>query len=80
MTPINRPLARESAAVVYSAGRRRPVVLELDPGMPDLVGFRLRGTRTTYYLPIGHCGREAVRNELARRKAERKKLRKEQAK
>lgn len=78
MTPINRPLARESANGIHSAGRRRPIIVELaPPGL--LVGFRLKGARRTYWLPIDHCYREAVRNELARQKAERKKLRKARA-
>lgn len=72
MTPINRPLKRESAALVHSQGRRRKVVVELMPP-GQLVGFRLHGTRRTYWLPIEWCWREAVRSELARQKAERKK-------
>lgn len=76
MTPINRHLARESHCTIHSDGRRRVIVLELDPSMPTLVGFRLKGTRTTYRLPIDHCYREAVRAELARRRAERKRERK----
>jgi len=75
MTPITRPLARESATALHSAGRARSVIVELSPpGV--LIGFRLKGTRTTYHLPIDHCYREAVRNEVARRKRERAEQRK----
>jgi hypothetical protein len=74
-TAINRRCRRESSASVHSQGRRRAVIIQLDPTTPTLVGFRLKGTRTTYYLPIDHCFREALRAELARRKAERKRAR-----
>ena len=79
MTPINRRLQRLSSASVHSQGKSRPVVVELCPdgvGKPGagFVGFRLAGTRTTYYLPIDHCYREAIRNELARKRAERKRV------
>lgn len=77
MISVNRKLSRRSSATVYSQGRRREIVVELaPPGV--LIGFRLAKRRTTYYLPIGFCFREAVRLELARQKAERKKQRKEQ--
>jgi hypothetical protein len=52
------------------------VVVELCPDRPTLIGFRLKGTRKTYYLPIDHCYREALRAEIARLKAERKANRK----
>lgn len=80
MTGITRPLARESAAGLHSAGRRRAVVIILDPSRPTLIGLRLKGNRTIYYAAIDWLYREAVRSELARQKAERKRLRKERAK
>lgn len=72
MTPISRRLLRETPCAVHSAGRRRAIVIELDPRRPGLLGLRLKGTRTVYNLPIDWCYREAVRAELARRKAERR--------
>lgn len=75
MTPINRPLARESAAAMHSAGKARPIIVELSPP-GALVGFRLKGTRRTYHLPIDWLYREAVRNEIARQKRERAEQRK----
>ena len=60
MTPINRPLKRLTGATVHSQGKSRPIVIELCPdgvGKPGagFVGFRLLGTRTTYYLPTDFC-------------------------
>lgn len=70
MTPINRDLSRESAARMHSAGKARAVIVELSPpGI--LIGFRLKGTRRTYHLPIDWAYREAMRAEMARQKAAR---------
>jgi hypothetical protein len=81
MTTISgsRHLRRLTACAIHSGGKNRSIVLELDPSMPGLVGFRLKGTKTTYYLEIGWAYREAMRAELARQKAERKAERKRTA-
>jgi hypothetical protein len=70
----SRRVKRESIASIHSAGKRRTIIVELDPNIPQLVGFRLKGTRTTYHLPIDYCWREACRLEVLARK----RLRKEQ--
>lgn len=75
MIAVTRHLARESATSMHSAGKARAVIVELSPP-GTLIGFRLKGTRRTYHLPIDHCYREAVRNELARQKRERAEERK----
>jgi hypothetical protein len=72
VTTINRKLARESSSGIYSGGQHRAVIIELTPP-GDVIGFRLKGTRRSYCLPVAHCFREAMRNELARLQAERKK-------
>lgn len=74
MTPCTRKLARESAAAIHSQGRTREVIVELRPPL-DVIGFRLKGCRQTYFLPVAHCFREALKNELARRRAEKRKAR-----
>lgn len=81
MTGINRKLRRETTASIHSQGRRRAVIVSMSPGGdgtpgPSFLGFRLHGTRTTYYLPVDYCWREAARAELARRRLERRKKRK----
>ena len=47
MTPLKRPIRRE----VVVPGIPRPVIVEIDPETKRL-GFREKGARTTYYLPI----------------------------
>ncbi len=81
---VNRSLRRLSAASMYSGGRRRGIVIEIHPdanglGKPGsgFIGLRLSGIRRCYYLPVDWCFREAVRADLARTRAERKRLRAE---
>jgi hypothetical protein len=59
MAPVTRKLKRESRSTIFSNGRRRPVVLILEPP-GDVLGLRLKGERTTYYLPLDWCYRQAV--------------------
>lgn len=74
MTSVTRRVQRISPAAVYSQGRLRSVIICVEPP-GDLVGFRLKGTRRTWTLPVDWCFREAVRATLAREKIERKKAR-----
>lgn len=82
MIRVNRRLMRQTPGVIFSKGRKRNVVIEINPGGdgkpgPDFLGFRLMGTRTTYYLPVDWCFREAVKAEMARRRREKREQRKE---
>ncbi len=56
---------------MHSGGRHRPVIIELAPP-GDLVGFRLKGMRTTYWLPVSWCYLEALKVRMAAIRAERK--------
>ena len=79
MTGFTRRISRLSVAAIHSAGRSRPIVVEfMPPG--NVLGFRLQGCKRTYYLPIAHCFREAIRAETARAKAERRKEKAEKKK
>lgn len=71
-TTVNRKLQRQSSTAVYSGGRARSVIVELEPP-GSLIGFRLKGTRRTYRLPVDWCYREALRAEIARVKLEKRK-------
>ena len=59
MTMINHKLKREGCLSMFSKGKRRPIIIELSPP-GDVIGLRLKGERTTYYLPIDWCYRTAV--------------------
>jgi hypothetical protein len=71
---VTRKLKRVSSAAIHSAGRRRQIIIELAPP-GDTVGFRLKGMRRTYRLPVGWCYTEAVKAELDRERAERRRAR-----
>lgn len=71
MTNVDRKLARQSCVPMHSGGRHRPIIIELlPPG--ELIGFRLKGMRTTYYLPVKTCYLEALKARMATLRAERK--------
>lgn len=72
MIGVHRAIARISPAAIHSAGKARAVIIELEPP-GNVIGFRLKGTRRTYKLPVDFCFREAVRAELAALKAAKKK-------
>jgi len=81
MIGVTRRLQRLTPASIHSGGRRRAIIVEMSPGMegkpgPGFIGFRLHGTRTTYYLPVDWCFREACKAELQRARAERRAKRK----
>ena len=63
----------ETLDQVFERGNREVVV----EARPFHAAVRLKGTRTTYTLPWSTIFQLAVRAELARRKAEREKAKKE---
>ena len=74
MTKLNRPVRRETQATSWERSKIRPIIVSIEP--PNLLGFRLKGTRRTYYLPIALCQQYALElfaaNERRRKLAERK--------
>lgn len=63
MTKLKGPIRRE----VTVPGIPRPVVIEIDPETKRL-GFRERGARTTYYLPIMTAFSLAIRDTEGRKR------------
>lgn len=63
MTPLKRPVKRTTGASVHERGKTRPVVIILEP--PSRIGFRLAGTRKTYWLEAAACYHVAVKAEMA---------------
>ena len=59
MTDLNRPIHRSTAARRHEAGKTRNVVVSLAP--PASIGFRLAGTRKTYWLDAESAYELAVR-------------------
>lgn len=73
MTTINRRLQREACLSVFSKGKRRHIVLELAPP-GDVIGLRLKGERTTYYLPLDWCYRLAVSKTVSAEKQRKRRV------
>ena len=72
-TMIRRHVIRETHGTVFSQGKARAVVVSIEP--PNLVGFRLKGTRRTYYLTADGLFLQALRVHVAAEKGERVKAR-----
>lgn len=72
MTPVNRPVRRETNGRVYSLGELRNVMVIIEPP-GTLIHFRLKGMRQIYSLTTEFCYREAMRQELVRKQEAKKK-------
>jgi hypothetical protein len=62
MTKLIKPIKRETDATLFERSRRRQVIVVLEP--PDQLGFRLKGTKRTYYLDAAVCYEIALQKEL----------------
>ena len=72
MTDLERKVTRRAKSAYGRPGKR--LVVGLFPG--DLIGLREERGRTWFYLPLGTVYTLAVRAEVDRKRAERKKPRK----
>lgn len=74
MTIIRKTVKRETRMPVFERGERN-VIVSIEP--PGVVGFRLKGTRTTYTLPADRLWWIAMQADMAMKKREKAKARKE---
>lgn len=74
MTKLNKPISRETYDTLFEAGKNRPVIVSVEP--PNLIGFRLKGTRRTYYLTAEKLYWLALQTELRAKAAEKRKAKK----
>jgi hypothetical protein len=73
MTKITKPVRRETLGTVYEQGKHRPVIVSIEP--PNVIGFRLKGTRRTYRLTTDALYLNAVQAHVAAEKREQMKAR-----
>ncbi len=73
MTDLKRKVRRVTAGTVREVGKARAIVVSLEP--PQLLGFRAKGCRRTYYLTAETCYLLAVRADVEARRKERKQRR-----
>ena len=71
MTEVKRQVKRLTVAVAD----RRQIVVEIPPP-GRVIGFRLKGTRKTWYLPVDRCYTMAVLAEVEAQRAAKKAARK----
>lgn len=78
MTKLSKTVQRETSATVRDAGRVRQVIVSLEPTC--LIGLRLKGTRTTYYLDAAGAWYAAVRAQAAADARDRRQKRRQRKK
>jgi hypothetical protein len=72
-TVIKQRVIRETHGTVFSQGEDRAVIVSIEP--PNVLGFRLKGTRQTYYLTADGLFLQALRVYVDAEKRERAKAR-----
>lgn len=75
MTKVKKAVRRETVGGVFSAGKTRPVIVSVEP--PNVLGFRLKGMRRTFYLTAEGCFMQAVQAHVRAEKKEKAKKKKE---
>lgn len=72
VTKSTKPVTRETSAYVREKGFR-PIIATLTGGVVEL---RAKGLRTREYIDLAYCYQQAVKQRVAREKAEKKAKRK----
>lgn len=70
-TKCHKPVYRETIGGIFSTGKTRPVIVSIEP--PNVIGFRLKGMRKTFYLTAEGCFLQAVKAQLLADKREKDK-------
>jgi hypothetical protein len=73
MTTTKKPISRETIAQVRELGKTRPIVLTIETN--GTVGFRAKGTRTTYWLSVESLYDLAVKRAVEDARREKRKPR-----
>jgi len=68
---LSKPVTRKTRATIFERSKQREVIITLEP--PSLIGFRLKGTRRTYYLEAAACYQLAVKATVRAGQRERRK-------
>lgn len=72
MTNLTRPVSRVSRGEVFEAGKRRKVIITLEP--PYILKFRAQGCRKSYSLTTDACYTMAVKASVLAAKRSKKKI------
>jgi hypothetical protein len=73
-TKLNKPITRETDSSVFDSGKLKDIIVSIEPTRGGaLIGFRLKGTRDTFRLPVGSLFVRAVdhHNQKVEQKAKR---------
>jgi len=75
MTILSTPVQRVSNTMIRERGRPRPIVVILHP--QGTIGFRAKGCRAEYQLPLDYCYRQAAAAHVAAQRKAKAQARKE---
>ena len=70
-TKCHKSVYRETVGGVFSRGKIRPVIVSIEP--PNVIGFRLKGMRKTFFLTAEGCFLKAVQAQITADKREKAK-------
>jgi hypothetical protein len=66
-TKLNKIISRETDASVFDSGKYKDIIVSVEPARDGaLIGFRLKGTRDTFRLPVGSLFTRAVDHHIAK--------------
>jgi hypothetical protein len=67
MPKLNKPIKRETAASIFERSQHRNIIVSVEPTRDGaMIGFRLKGSRDTYRLPVAGLYQRAVEHHLAK--------------
>lgn len=69
-TALNKSVSRETTTCIFERSKRRPLIASLSPG--NVIGLRMKGTRTTLEVSIRSVWNLALSQKAAELRAARK--------
>jgi hypothetical protein len=65
MSKLNKTIKRETDATVFERSKLRNIIVSIEPTRGGaLIGFRQKGSRDTYRLPVASLYTRAVENHM----------------
>lgn len=69
-TALSKTVSRESTTAIFERSKRRPLIVSISPG--NVIGLRMKGTRTTLEVSINAVWNLALAQKAAELRAARK--------
>lgn len=67
MSKLSKPIKRETDATIFERSQHRNIIVSVEPTREGaMIGFRLKGSRDIYRLPVGSLYKRAIEHHLAK--------------